>query len=118
MNAQRVHAMKNFTHSHLPEIWASPDPEGGHALLSWPEHEAMARMAEDLPDLISQVKIDCQDGHNPSIYFRGEVWRYHLDMAGNQWADDRSPIAAARKARLSNDEIDTLDASREVQDER
>lgn len=34
----------------------------------------------------------------PSLYLRGDEWRYHRRVADNEWADDPDPVAAAKKA--------------------
>lgn len=34
------------------------------------------------------------DGCFPSIYFRGDVWRAHVNAAGNFWHDDATPLKA------------------------
>jgi len=37
-------------------------------------------------------------GCYPSIYRRGDMWRAHVNAAGNFWADARTPYAALEKA--------------------
>ena len=37
-------------------------------------------------------------GCYPSIYRRGDVWRAHVNAAGNFWADARTPLEALEEA--------------------
>jgi len=39
-----------------------------------------------------------EQGCFPSIYRRGEVWRAHVNAAGNYWADANTPYKALREA--------------------
>ena len=48
----------------------------------------------DIEAIVDIVTVDCKHGHNPSIYRRGDKWRYHLDRFGNNWYDGISPIGA------------------------
>ena len=50
---------------------------------------------QDIEALVDIVTVDCKQGHNPSLYKRGDVWRYHLDRFGNQWEDGKHPVNAA-----------------------
>lgn len=36
-----------------------------------------------------------QAGHYPGVYYRGGVWRVHLDVGSNLWEDVQSLEAAA-----------------------
>jgi len=38
------------------------------------------------------------DGCYPSIYYRGELWRAHVNAAGGYWHDDTTPLRALRGA--------------------
>ena len=57
------------------------------------------RLIESIPKLVQITARDAKAGHNPSIYLRGNVWRYHIDRAGNQWGDHADPAKAAEQAR-------------------
>ena len=37
-------------------------------------------------------------GCYPSIYSRGDIWRAHINAAGNFWADAKYPFEALEKA--------------------
>ncbi len=37
-------------------------------------------------------------GCYPSIYLRGDVWRAHINMSGNQWDEGPTAFAALDKA--------------------
>ena len=48
---------------------------------------------------LSQELKDLQDaGCSPSLYLRGDVWRAHINRAGNFWAEDKIALNAVRKA--------------------
>jgi len=61
----------------------------------------LQNIVERLPELVGIVATDCGaiNDSRPSLYKRGDVWRYHVQRCGNQWADDADPIMAAEKAR-------------------
>lgn len=42
-----------------------------------------------------------ESGHRPSLYFRGDVFRAHVDAGDNLWADDKSPSSAMYRAILN-----------------
>ncbi len=39
-----------------------------------------------------------ESGHRPGLYFRGDVFRAHVDVAGNFWGEDELPSCAMEKA--------------------
>jgi len=39
-----------------------------------------------------------KEGCHPSIYRRGDLWRAHVNAAGNYWADRKTPQAALEAA--------------------
>ena len=39
-------------------------------------------------------------GCYPGIHRRGKMWRAHINIAGNFWAEDTDPVVAVRRARL------------------
>ena len=48
---------------------------------------------------LSRELLDLKnEGCFPSLYLRGDVWRAHVNRAGNFWADDKSPLNAIRRA--------------------
>jgi len=48
-----------------------------------------------LNELLQELaKIGCE----PSIYKRGNLWRAHINMAGNYWEDAETPILALQNA--------------------
>ena len=52
-------------------------------------------MAWNLNDKLTYLaRLGCR----PSIYFRGDQWRAHVNMAGNCWADADTPSEALRLA--------------------
>ena len=51
----------------------------------------MDSLSEALRDLAKQ-------GCVPSVYRRGDLWRAHVNMAGNCWADESTPLKALRAA--------------------
>ncbi len=44
------------------------------------------------------LKRLASEGCHPSIYKRGDLWRAHVNAAGNYWADDTTPLKAMREA--------------------
>lgn len=58
-------------------------------------------IVERLPQLVGIVATDCgaTNDDRPSLYRRGNVWRYHVRRCGNEWADDADPIKSAEKAK-------------------
>ena len=38
-------------------------------------------------------------GCSPSIYRRGEKWRFHVNANGNYWADNKDLLKAIKRAR-------------------
>jgi len=50
-----------------------------------------------ITELVKIVAQDARTGHAPTIYKRGDVWRYHLDACSNSWEDDANPFHAAEK---------------------
>ena len=54
------------------------------------------RLKEQLPTVVKIAVEHAHNGHNPGIYWRGNVWRYHLDLMCNQWADNPDPVKAAQ----------------------
>ncbi len=38
------------------------------------------------------------DGCYPSIYYRGKLWRAHVNAAGTYWHDGTTPLRALRGA--------------------
>jgi hypothetical protein len=64
-------------------------------------YERLHAIVERLPELIGIVATDCgaTNEDRPSLYKRGNLWRYHVQRCGNEWADDADPIKAAEKAR-------------------
>ena len=73
--------------------------------------ERLQATVDRLPTLVELAGTDAirnfiQHGHEmserdclPSLYRRGDVWRYHRRIAGNEWEDVADPIEAAEKAR-------------------
>lgn len=58
-------------------------------------------METDLEELFDKHPIVVSlknEGHNPSFYKRGNVYRSHIDKCGNFWEDSDSPITAIEKA--------------------
>lgn len=55
----------------------------------------LAALEEALPRVVELVVMDVRRGHDPSIYKRGQTWRYHLDRGSNAWEDDADPGVAA-----------------------
>jgi hypothetical protein len=49
----------------------------------------------DLRDLLIRL---ANDGCYPSLYRRGDLWRAHVNAAGNFWADNTTPLNAMREA--------------------
>ncbi|HUV84439.1 MAG TPA: hypothetical protein VMV86_01955 [Methanosarcinales archaeon] len=48
--------------------------------------------------LIKRLQWLKKRGCYPSIYCRGNIYRAHINIAGNFWADDESPSQALEKA--------------------
>ena len=48
--------------------------------------------------LNEKIKWLKSHGCYPSIYRRGDVWRTHVNAAGNFWADARTPLKALEDA--------------------
>lgn len=44
-----------------------------------------------LLDLVTQ-------GCFPSLYYRSDLWRGHVNAGGNYWADETTPLKAMRSA--------------------
>ncbi len=50
-------------------------------------------------DTLSKMLNDlAKQGYVPSIYRRGDLWRAHVNMAGNFWEDASTPLKALRAA--------------------
>lgn len=62
-------------------------------------HRSLVRLQAGVPMLVHLAATDAREGHEPSIYLRGDKWRYHVDRAGNQWEDHADPSTAAEKAK-------------------
>ena len=51
------------------------------------------------PKTLEMMLFDLvESGHRPSIYFRGDVFRAHVDVGGNFWGEDELPNYAMNKA--------------------
>jgi hypothetical protein len=48
-----------------------------------------------LSNLMKQLR---SEGCFPSIYRRGDLWRAHVNAAGNYWHDDTTPLKAMQEA--------------------
>ena len=60
--------------------------------------EQLQKIVDDIPALIELVASDCGKEYidRPSIYQRGDQWRYHKVRAGNEWNDASTPLMAAK----------------------
>jgi len=58
-------------------------------------------LAAGVVELVHYAALDGRNGNEPSIYRRGDVWRYHVNRCGNNWEDDADPAKAARLAKRS-----------------
>lgn len=58
--------------------------------------EQLQKIVDDIPRLVELVSQDCGKPYDeqPSIYQRGNKWRYHTVRAGNNWEDGDTPLAA------------------------
>ncbi|KKN88313.1 hypothetical protein LCGC14_0248750 [marine sediment metagenome] len=56
------------------------------------------RLEKSLPDLVELAGKHGREGNEPSIYQRGNIWRYHVNRCGNNWEDDTDPSKAAERA--------------------
>lgn len=54
------------------------------------------KLMDQLPTVVKIAVEHTHAGHNPGIYLRGDVWRYHLDLMCNQWSDNSDPVKAAQ----------------------
>lgn len=85
-----------------------------HCMDKWTTADEIDRLQgiiDQIPKLVEFAAIDTirnflKYGHEmserdcyPSLYRRGDKWRYHRRIAGNEWEDDVNPVAAAEKAR-------------------
>lgn len=50
--------------------------------------------------LSAMLKDLAKQGCVPSVYCRGGLWRAHVNMAGNSWADASTPLKAMQDAVL------------------
>lgn len=59
--------------------------------------EYLQEIVDAIPALIELVAHDCGKEYcdRPSIYQRGQQWRYHRVRAGNEWNDADTPLSAA-----------------------
>ena len=51
-----------------------------------------------MESLSSMLTVLASKGCYPSIYRRGQLWRAHVNAAGNFWADNHSPRKALAMA--------------------
>jgi hypothetical protein len=63
------------------------------------ELEELREIVKQIPDIVEQVAADCNVEYTdrPSLYKRGNKWRYHLVRATNDWEDGDTPLDAIKK---------------------
>lgn len=80
-------------------VWALPteyEESGGDESV-----DLATSIIDDIPALVDRVVGDCKAGGDPSIYRRGDKWRYHFVRAGTSWADGDTPLEAANSVKRS-----------------
>ncbi len=60
--------------------------------------DELERLENAIPELVKLAGKHGREGHEPSIYRRGNVWRYHVEVAGNEWSDNVDPAKAAEES--------------------
>ena len=70
------------------------------------ERDKAQAIIEQIPQLIEIVCEHCKVPYieRPSLYKRGDLWRYHKVRAGNQWADAKTPLEAALQLTKESDD--------------
>jgi hypothetical protein len=60
------------------------------------DYKRLLSIVESIPQIVRLVTLDCgvEQCDQPTIYHRGNKWRYHCERAGNDWADGETPLAA------------------------
>lgn len=60
--------------------------------------EQLQKIIDEIPELIELVASDCGKDYSdrPSIYQRGNQWRYHKVRCGNEWNDADTPLMAVK----------------------
>jgi hypothetical protein len=58
--------------------------------------QELFKLMDQLPTVVKIAVEHTHNGHNPGIYLRGNVWRYHLDLMCNQRSDNPDPVKAAQ----------------------